>query len=50
MVFAAFAEKTGKRKGSGKEKRRRRRRGEVLVLALTKLAFREKTISFTQEL
>ena len=47
MVFAAFAEKTGKRKGSGKEKRRRRR-GEVL--ALTKLAFREKTISFTQEL
>lgn len=49
MVFAAFAEKTGKRKGSGKEKRRRRR-GEVLVLALTKLTFREKTISFTQEL
>ena len=49
MVFAAFAEKTSKRKGSGKEKRRRRRRGEVLV-ALTKLAFREKTISFTQEL
>ena len=48
MVFAAFAEKTSKRKGSGKEKRRRRR-GEVLV-ALTKLAFREKTISFTQEL
>ena len=47
MVFAAFAEKTSKRKGSGKEKRRRR--GEVLV-ALTKLAFREKTISFTQEL
>ena len=46
MVFAAFAEKTSKRKGSGKEKKR----GGGELVALTKLAFREKTISFTQEL